>query len=230
MNNTFEYSAHHGANQFYMSVFKWMFIGLLITFGVAFAISNSMSAILFIYGNAWMPLVLFVAQIGVVIAMGARLLKMQPSTVKALFLAYSVLTGVTFSSIFIVYTASSIAGAFLISSIYFGSLAIIGYTTKTDLSKLGTLCAVALLVLIVVEFIFLLMGASTDTLIFNAIGLLIFTGLTAWDVQKMKKLYSQFSNDENMLQNIGVYSALDLYLDFINIFLYILRFLGKNRD
>ena len=138
------------------------------------------------------------------------------------------ITGFTFSVFAYAYDVQSIAIAFGITAVYFGSLTVIGYTTKINLMKFGPLLYVSLLVLIVVQVILLFVHAGAETMMFTMIGLLIFTGLTAYDVQKMKVLYLE-CQDEEMRERLSVYSALELYLDFINMFLYILRIVG-NRD
>ena len=147
---------------------------------------------------------------------------------RMMFFAYSILTGFTFSLLGWLYDAQSVMFAFAITAVYFGSLCVIGYTTKVNLMPLGRLLFVSLIILIIVEVVMMLMGFSTDTLLLSAVGLLIFTGLTAYDTQKMKQLYLS-TPDEHSRNCLAVYSAFELYLDFINIFMYILRFVG-NRD
>ena len=210
-----------------VKTFVWMTIGLLVTAATAFAVFNS-DLIYFIYGRgSFLPLVLIIAQFGVVIALGARLTKMSPTSAKVLFLAYSALTGVTFSTLGLAYALADLGIAFLITAVYFGSLVVIGYTTKMNLLRFGPLLFGGLLALIIVEVVMMLMGADTTTMAFSAIGLLLFTGITAYDAQKMKALYASYEGDEEMLKKLSIYSAFELYLDFINIFLYILRFVGK---
>lgn len=206
--------------------FSWMALGLLVTTIVAFAVYSS-NLIYVIYQYPFMPFVLLIAQIGVVVALGARIRKMSATGAKSLFLVYSALTGVTFSILGMVYLPATIALAFLVTTIYFGSLVVIGYTTKMNLLKFGPIIIGSLIALVITEVIMMFMNMSIDTMLISGIGLLIFTALTAYDAQKMKALYVQYQNDEVMLNNISIYSAFELYLDFINIFLYILRFLGK---
>lgn len=206
--------------------FVWMTIGLLVTAATAFAVYST-DLIYYIYSNRFTPLLLIVAQLGVVIALGARLMKMSPTSAKALFLAYSILTGITFSTLAIVYLPGTIAMAFLMTAVYFGSLVVIGYTTKMNLLRFGPILFGGLLALIITEIIMMFIGADTGTMLISAIGLLLFTGITAYDAQKMKALYVSYEGNEEMLQKLSIYSAFDLYLDFINIFLYILKIVGK---
>ena len=154
-------------------------------------------------------------------------MKMKPITAIILYLTYAVLLGITFSSLMYVFVLGAIFQSFGLTALYFGCLAIIGYTTTIDLTKLGTILGVGLLIFVVAEIILMIMGVDITTKVFTAIGMLLFTGLTAYDVQKMKKLYLSNVHDEVALRKLSIYSAFDLYLDFINIFLYILRLVGS---
>ncbi|MDF9824962.1 FtsH-binding integral membrane protein [Breznakia sp. PF5-3] len=211
--------------------FFWMFLGLGITFGIAILMNLNPA---FVY-NLWnsipmLPIIVVLAQLGVVIALAARLMKMNPTSAKILYIAYAVLTGFTFSTLGVVYSLGSIGLAFGMAALFFGSLVVIGYTTKRDLTKVGTIAIAGLLALIVYGMITWIFNLDVNVFIYSMIGLLIFAGLTAWDTQKMKKLYHAYENDDTMLQRLSIYSAFDLYLDFINIFLYILRIVGNNRN
>lgn len=210
--------------------FLWMFAGLAVTFGVAFYINSNTRLMYEIYSSSYLWIIMMIAQFGVVIALAARITKMKPMTARILFFAYAALTGVTFSVLGIAYSVGTIGLAFAMAALYFGSLAVIGFTTKRDLSKIGTIAIAALFAMIVYSFITMIFGLSMNIFVYSIIGLVVFAGLTAWDVQKMKKLYYAYEGDEQMLNNLSIYSAFELYLDFINIFLYILRILGNNRD
>ena len=143
-------------------------------------------------------------------------------TMTTMFVVYSVMMGFTMAGLGYTYNLGEIGVSLGITAVYFGCLAIVGKTTKTDLSKLGTLCAIALLAMLVSQIIMMFVGVSTDTRLWSVIGLLIFTGLTAWDVQKMSRLSYSYETDR-----LAMYFALQLYLDFINIFLYILRLMAS---
>lgn len=212
-----------------LRTFGWMGVGLTITAVVAFVLGGSNFTLRLLYGFPMLPIILMIAQIGVAIAFGARLSKMHASTAKVLFIAYAVLMGVTFSTLAYVYDLGSIAIAFAITAVYFGSLVFIGMTTKINLMRFGPILMGGLITLIIAEVIMMFMGMDINTMLFSAIGLLLFTAITAYDAQKMKALYTRYENDEVMLSKLAIYSAFDLYLDFINIFLYILRFVG-NKD
>ncbi len=210
--------------------YAWMGFGLLVTTLVSF-LMNVTNLTLYLYLQVPMfSFIMLIAQLGVAISFSARLSKMQPSTTKILFLVYSALTGITFSTLTYAYTFNSIVLAFGITAIYFACLMFIGNTTKKDLTSVGMVCSIGLIVLIIVEVVMMLMGMDIATKALTAISLIIFTGITAYDAQKMKKLYYSYEHDSEMLSKISIYSAFDLYLDFINIFLYILRFVGNSKD
>lgn len=211
--------------QHMLKTYTWMFLGVLITFATAFLVGNS-SLVYYFYSTP-LPLVMLIAQIGVVVTLVTRLLKMKESTAKMLFIAYSVMTGFTFSSLGYAYLESDIALAFAMATIFFGCLVVIGSTTKMDLSKIGSMCIAGLLAFIIFQVLAMVFGWGYDVVLYSIIGLLLFTGITAWDVQKARKLYMANEGNQALLNKLSIYSAFDLYLDFINIFIYILRILGS---
>ena len=232
------YQRHDETNVFYenstetlrkyaIHTFSWMGLGLVVTFLVAYLVLTT-NLIYLIYGNSIAPFVIIIAQLGVAVAFGARLSKMSVTSARVLFLVYAALLGLTFSSIGLQYNITTIIFAFLITAVYFASLIVIGFTTKMNLLRLGPIFIGGLVTLIIVELIMMLMGVSTDTMLFSALGLILFTGLTAFDAQKMSVLYYQNEGNTEALKTLSIYSAFELYLDFINIFLYILRFLKDN--
>lgn len=217
--------------KFMAKTFLWMFMGLAVTFGVGFLISTDMHLLYrsLTWAGSFTPWIYFIAELGMVIAISGRLMKIKHSTALILFFVYAVINGITFSVLPIAYNIWDLFMAFGITTIYFGSLAVIGYTTNADLSKIGTICVAALIALVIYTGLGILFGWSTDSYFISVIGLLIFTGLTAWDTQKAKRLYYSYQGDVEMEKKLSIYSALELYLDFINIFLYVLRFMG-NKD
>lgn len=228
MEFTKDYSATT-MQQHSLHTFAWMGVGLAITAVVAFALGASDFTLRLLYSFPMLPMILIIAQIGVAISFAARLSKMRASTAKVLFFSYAILMGVTFSTLAYVYDLGSIAIAFAITAVYFGSLVFIGMTTKMNLLRFGPILMGGLITLIIAEVVMMLFGMDMNTMVFSALGLLLFTAITAYDAQKMKALYKSYENDEVMLSKLSIYSAFDLYLDFINIFLYILRFVG-NKD
>lgn len=226
--NYFETSVGTSLQRHVVRTFGWMFVGLLVTAATAFAVSTT-SLMPYIFSFRFAPIILLVAQIGVVVSLVGRISKISPTSAKLLFMLYSILTGVTFSVLGLAYGLGTLAPAFVVTAVYFGCLVLIGVTTKMNLLRFGPILFAGLLALIISQVIMAFMGVSSDSMLFSAIGLLLFTAITAYDAQKMKALYMQHEGDEVMLKRLSIYSAFDLYLDFINIFLYILRFLG-NRD
>lgn len=209
--------------------FIWMAVGVAITGIISFICYNSFDFLYLLYMNQWMPFALLIAQLGIAVVFSARLFKMKVTSVRVLFLAYAALLGITLTTWVLAYGLSSVALAFGLSVGYFVALAVIGYTTKANLMRLGPILYTGLFVFIIAEAILMFLGTDIMTMGFAAIGLALFTGITAYDTQKMKKMYIEFEGDEDMIQRLSIYNAFQLYLDFINIFLYILRFVG-NRD
>ena len=166
-------------------------------------------------------------ELGLVYFISSRIMNLSLTTATLLFIAYSILNGVTMSFIFLVYTTSSIANVFFITAGTFGAMSLIGYTTKRDLSKMGQLLMMALVGLIIASFANILMKSDTLSLIISYVGVVVFVGLTAWDTQKIKKMLAQADDISEDAQKIALLGALTLYLDFVNLFLYLLRLLGK---
>ena len=154
---------------------------------------------------------------------------MSASTMVLVFIAYSVLMGVSLSFIFLAYTGASIASTFLIASAMFGGMAVVGYTTKTDLTKFGSIMMMGLFGIIIASVINMFMGSSTLDYIISFGGVLVFTGLTAYDVQKLKRIGSQITHEDENSRKLTIMGALTLYLDFINLFLFLLRIFGNRK-
>ena len=212
-------------NKLLSKSFLWMCIGLLVTFVTGFGISMNERMLENIFGGSgfW---ILVILEFVLVIVLSARVMKMNPTTAKICFILYSFVSGLTFSSIFVVYELTSIMMIFLISAIIFGIMAFIGYTTKVDLSRVGFYLLMALFGVILVSIINIFLGNGTLEIIICIICLLLFIGITAYDVQKIRALESTGLPEDNL----AIYGALELYLDFINIFLQILELFAKNKD
>lgn len=205
-------------------VFGWMFIGLLLTFVTGYYLaSNEYTFYKLFTGGKYFLLILL--EFGLVIFLSARIHKMSPTTAKIVFMLYSVVTGLTFSSIFIVYELQSILLIFLITAGIFGVFALLGYYTNIDLTKLGTFLFMALLGVIVCIIVNMFLGNSTFDIVITCISIVIFLGYTAYDMQKIKMLINSSTSE-----NIAIIGALELYLDFINIFLDLLNLFGKSND
>ena len=211
-------------NKIFPKVFFWMFIGLAITFGVGYYVSLNENMIYNIFGKSYWLLV--IAELVVVIVLSARISKMQPMTAKILFCVYSFLTGLTFSSIFLAYDIMSIIYVFGITSLIFLIFAALGYFTKIDLTKIGVYLLMALVGVIICSIINIFVGSETFDLGITIICVLVFIVYVAYDIQVIKRNLYQIGEEDNL----AIYGALQLYLDFINIFLRLLQLFGKNRD
>jgi len=208
-------------------VYGKMCLGLLLTAITSVAVLSSETLLTLFFSNQLTFWVLFAAELGLVIYLSARLEKLSSGTAAALFYGYSVLNGITLTPIFLVYTGSSIALTFAITAGTFGAMSLFGYLTKQDLSKFGSFLIMALLGLIVCSVVNLFLHSSTMDWCISIAGVLIFVGLTAWDTQAIKRMAAQ--TDQTGISKVATMGALSLYLDFINLFLYLLRFFG-NRD
>lgn len=212
------------------NVYTWMTLALVITGFVALYVAKSYTLLSMIIENRMLFWGLLIAEVGLVIYLSARIHRIAFSTATLLFIAYSILNGVTLSFIFMVYTMSSIATTFFVTAGTFGAMALYGYVTKKDLSRLGNICIMALMGLIIASLVNLFLHNSMMDLIISSIGVLLFTGLTAYDSQKIKQLLTGDELEVNdTTQKIALMGAMTLYLDFINLFLYLLRFLGDRK-
>lgn len=211
-------------------VFTWMTLALLITGVTAFGVAGSPHILSLLFSNSTTIWVLFLAELGLVWYTSARIDKLSLSTATALFILYSALNGVTLSIIFLAYTLESIAQVFFITAGTFGAMALIGYTTKKDLSRMGSILMMALIGLIIATVVNIFMKSTMFSLIISYVGVIIFVGLTAWDTQKIKQMLSMQSGTHETAQKIALMGALTLYLDFINLFIYLLRILGSRRN
>jgi FtsH-binding integral membrane protein len=166
----------------------------------------------------------------IVITMSARMHKMSVQNAVLWYVIYSILMGISLSFIFMAYTTASIFKTFIISAGMFGTMAVVGYTTKTDLTKFGSFLFMALIGIIIATLVNFFMHSARLDYIISILGVLIFTGLTAFDVQKIKQIGDSGINDGDIMAKITIQAALTLYLDFLNLFLYLLRFFGNSRD
>jgi FtsH-binding integral membrane protein len=173
-------------------------------------------------------IILFLATLGIVFFMSFRINKLQPSTALMLFMGYAALLGLMLSSVFLVYTGASITRTFFISAASFGALSLYGYTTQRDLSPIGSFLIMGLFGIILASLVNIWLGSQGLSFIISVVGVLIFAGLTAWDTQRIKEMYSA-QDDGTVAGRKAVMGALALYLDFINLFLFLLRFLGDRR-
>ena len=213
------------------SVYNWMMLGLFISGLTAFLGSNSPSIQQLIFGNPYMLWVLFFVEIGLVVAITGGINRMAASTASGLFLLFSFVNGLTLSSILLIYTSASVASAFFITGLTFGTMSVYGYYTKTDLTAWGQFLFMGLVGIIIASVVnFFLHNPMLDWIV-SFIGVFIFVGLTAYDTQKIRRLGERMTSaDGEQFGKLAVVGALSLYLDFVNLFLMLLRFFGRGRD
>jgi len=211
-------------------VYLWMAMALVITGLTAFYVASSETIMTTLISNQMLFWGLAIAEIGLVIGLSAAINKLSLTTATLLFVAYSVINGVTMSFIFLVYTMSSITSVFFITAATFAAMAAFGYFTKTDLTSMGKILMMALIGLIIATIVNIFLKSSGMELILNYLGVLIFVGLTAYDSQKIKQMLLEAPDAGESAQKVALLGALSLYLDFINLFLYLLRLFGTRRD
>lgn len=210
-------------------VYGWMFVGLLLTAVTAYFVSTSDAILNLLISNAFVFYGLLILELVLVFGLSAMVNKISASVATFIFLLYAILNGVTFSIVLLAYTGSSIAVAFFVTAGVFGIMSLYGYITKKDLTTLGHFAMMALVGLIIASLANLFFNSSAVDWIVTYAGVLIFIALTAYDTQKIKRLYSDSQSWEGQ-EKESVIGALMLYLDFINLFLDFLRIFGKSRD
>jgi uncharacterized protein len=215
---------------FLAKVFNWMAMGLGLTGIVAYFTASSGLARAIVASPLFM--VLIIVELGLVFYLSARISKIQAATASGLFIGYSALNGLTLSTVFLAYTSSSIAGTFFITAGMFGAMAVYGLVTKRDLSGFGSFLFMGLIGIIIASVVNIFMQSSSMSWMISILGVFIFTGLTAYDVQKIKNMGEEgiMSQGEEAIRKGSIMGALALYLDFINLFLMLLRFFGGSRD
>ncbi|MFV9505950.1 MAG: Bax inhibitor-1 family protein [Oscillochloridaceae bacterium umkhey_bin13] len=209
-------------------VYAWMTAGLLVTGAIAMFVASSPALIAAIFGNMFVFFGLIIGQLAMVWFLSARVMSLSPGVATAIFLAYAALNGLTLAIIFLAYTATSIASTFFVTAGTFGAMSAIGYFTKRDLSGMGGFLLMALIGLIIASIVNIFWANSTLYWIITYAGVLIFVALTAYDTQRIKRMVAEV-RDEQSERRVAIYGALTLYLDFINLFLYLLRILGDRR-
>lgn len=213
-------------NKYLTKVFGWMAIGVFATFAVAFLISSIPSVALAINQSGSVGLFASaIIQFGLIFYMQAKIANLQVTKAKWAFIIYSIITGLNFSVFFLVIGIGTIFTAFFMAALFFGCLCLIGYTTKRNLAKFGTLCMAGLIALVAYEIFAMIFHWDQSVFWISFVGLVIFVGLTAWDMQSIKESY--FATVENSLarEALAINGAFELYLDFLNIFIYILQLL-----
>lgn len=215
-------------NAMLRKVYIWMCAALAITGLVAYYVSNSYMILSYIYSSKWVLWTIIFGEFGLVIGLSAAINRISATAATLMFILYALLNGLLMSSIFMVYSISSIGTTFFVTAGTFGAMAVYGSVTKKDLTKLGSLLLMALIGLIIATLVNLFLKNGVMDMVISGIGVLVFVGLTAYDAQKIKGLLYGAVEEEST-NKLAVLGALSLYLDFINLFLYLLRFLGRRK-
>lgn len=219
-----------GLQTYMAQVYGWMTCGLLLTAFISWYAANTPAVMELVFANRITFFGLIIAQLAVVFVLSGLVHKLSGAVATGLFMLYSALTGLTLASIFLVYTYSSIASTFFITAGMFGVMSFWGYTTKRDLSKMGSILFMALIGLLLASLVNFWLKSPALMWAITYIGVLVFVGLTAWDTQKLKAIGEQIDvRDKENLRRYSIMGALTLYLDFINLFLMLLRIFGNRR-
>jgi FtsH-binding integral membrane protein len=212
--------------RFMAAVYRWMTFGLLVTSGVAFYVASTPEALQLIFGNRMVFWGLIIAQFGLVIALSAAVNKLSAGMAGALFLLYSALTGATLSAVLIAYTGSSVASAFAVTAGTFLAMSVYGTVTKRDLTSWSTFLFMGLIGIVIASVVNIFTKSGKDSWVNSAAAVVVFTGLTAYDTQRLRRMAAAGAG----VAALPVNGALALYLDFINLFLSILNVFGGRRD
>ncbi len=213
---------------FLAKVYGWMFLGLLLTAGTAVVVASSPALIETLILNRILFWILLFGQLGLVFYLSARVDKVSPVTAAVLFMVYSAMVGVTSSVIFLIYTGASIVSAFMVAGGTFGAMAVFGSLTKRSLAGVGQFMFMGLIGLIIASVVSIFWFNDVLMFVINVVGVLVFTGLTAWDAQRLKQM--AVALPDGRVGAYAVVGALSLYLDFINLFFFILRLMGGRRN
>jgi FtsH-binding integral membrane protein len=211
-------------------VYTWMALALVITGVTAYGVANSPAILQMIVTNKILFFGLLIGELALVWGVSAMIDRLSLTTATLLFVLYSVINGVTLSFIFLAYTYESVTSVFFITAGTFAAMALFGYFTKTDLSSIGRILFMALIGLIIATIVNIFVKSSGLGMVLNYVGVLIFVGLTAWDTQKIKQMLATAEDTGETAQKVALMGALSLYLDFINLFLYLLRIFGSSRE
>ena len=222
------------ARSFMTNVFMWMFMALGVTALTSFYFASDPSLMQLLRdsttgGMTILGWIVLLSPIGFVLLMSLGFQRLSAMTLTLLFAVYAILMGMSLSFILLIYTGASVAATFGITSAMFGIMAVAGYTTKIDLTRFGSIMIMGLVGIIIASLVNMFMQSSTMDYIISFIGVLVFTGLIAYDVQKLKRLAANITTADGSYRKYVIMGALTLYLDFINLFLFLLRFLGNRR-
>lgn len=211
-------------------VYSWMALAMVITGLTAYFVATTPSLLQMIFGNRMVFFGLVIAELALVWSVSGMINRISLATATMLFILYSVINGATLASIFLIYTMESISTVFFITAGTFGTMALIGYTTKADLTSMGKMLFMAIIGLVIASLVNMFVGSTGLQTILSYVGVLIFVGLTAYDSQKIKYMLETQEYADEGAQKLALLGSLTLYLDFINLFIYLLRIFGNRRD
>jgi FtsH-binding integral membrane protein len=211
-------------------VYLWMTLGLAATGAMAYFVASSPAALDALFGRSIWPLaVIWIAELGIVFYLSARVMTLSPATASTMFFVYSVLNGLSLAPIFLVYTGESISTAFFVSAAMFGGMSLYGTVTKRDLSGWGSFLTMGLVGIVIAMVVNMFVGSFRADLVISIIGVIVFTGLAAYDTNKLRRMAAEGGLGEEAGQNLAVLGALTLYLDFVNLFLFLLRIFNRRK-
>jgi FtsH-binding integral membrane protein len=217
-----------GLRSYMLAIYNYMGLGLAMTGLTAFVVATSPAMMAAIFGTP-LKWVVMLAPLGFVFFLSARVNRMSVSAAQLAFWAFAILMGLSMASIFLVFTGTSIARVFFITAATFGAVSLYGYTTKRDLSQFGSFLIMGLIGIVIASLVNLFLGSSALQFAISVIGVLVFTGLTAWDTQRLKEEYVEGLGQDLVAKN-AIMGALSLYLNFINLFMMLLQLFGQNRE
>ena len=214
-------------NEYIARTFGWMFVGLMVTFALAAAMAYT-GAVWYLAAIPAIPMILLIAEVAVVLILSSGIQRRSVGATRMLFMLYAVINGLVFSFYFVVYDVANLIFIFGITALFFGAFALYGRFARTDLSRLRPLLMGGLIFLVIAGLLTLFIDFTTLERIICMVGIVVFLCFTAYDTQKIKANYEYFCGNDEILQKASIFSALQLYLDFINLFLYLLRYLGRS--
>ncbi len=227
--STVKSSYNEGLRAYMLKIYNYMAAALCVTGVIAYATANTPALVNIIYSNTIIAYAIILAPFGIVIYLNVRMGKLSVNSMRAWYFTFAGIMGLSLSSIFIVYTQASIAKTFFITATVFASMSLYGYTTKKDLTSMGNFLIMGVFGVIIASIVNIFLKSSGLDFAISILGVLIFTGLTAYDSQKLKKAYYSLTQHPEMMAKVAIKGALILYLDFINLMLFLLRFLGDRR-
>ena len=229
-NHEVRHSADDRVNSILYAVYAWMAVALGITASIAYYVGNTPALYTYLRENPWVVFLLFIAQLALAFGLMLFINRMSGIFAMTMFIGYAITMGITMSFIFVVYTTASIAVTFLVAAGMFGGMALYGYFTKTDLSRIGSIGIMMVIGLIIGGLVNLLLRSPMVNMILSFVGVIAFSVLTAYDIQKIKQISRSLLADQETSSKIAIICALTLYLDFVNLFLYLLQLFGKKKE